>query len=63
MGARFMVIALMISAPCYGWLYYQHRIGLWSALWHTFVCLFLATGAGKVLGLVLHRWLLRSVPN
>ena len=61
MGARFMVVALAIAAPYYAVLYRHHEISAWSAVWHTFACLFLVTLVGKTFGLVLHRRLSRGV--
>ena len=61
MGARFMIVALLIAAPSFGWLHHEHVLGAWSAVWRTFAWMFLATGAGKVLGLLLHHRLVRSV--
>ena len=61
MGARFMIVALLIAAPVYGWRYHVHVLGAWSAVWRAFAWLFLATGVGKVLGLLLHHWFVRRV--
>ena len=63
MGARFMLVALVVAAPWYGWMYHEHALGGWPAVGRVFACLFLATTAGKVLGLLLHRRLTRRVPR
>jgi hypothetical protein len=55
MGAKFMLMGVLISIPYYGWMYHRHAIAGFAAFWHGFIFIFIASGLGKVTGLLLHR--------
>src|SRR5437588_574786 len=61
MGAKFMFMGLLISAPYYGWIYHRHAISGFAAFWHGFLFIFIASGLGKVTGLLLHRMVVNDV--
>lgn len=60
MGARFMILALVFAVPYHGFLFYRQELGGWPACWHAFLWVFVATGIGKVTGILLHHLVLRQ---
>jgi hypothetical protein len=63
MGAKFMLMGLLLSVPYYGWIYHRHAIAGFAAFWHGFIVIFIASGLGKVTGLFLHRMVANDVRN
>jgi hypothetical protein len=60
MGARFLFIGILTTIPYYWWSYKQQSINGFSAFIHAFIFLFLLSGLGKVIGILLNRLALRK---
>jgi hypothetical protein len=56
MGAKFMIFGLLASAAWYGWQFHAGEVSLRGAVVHVIAVTFAAAGAGKVFGILWHRW-------
>jgi len=57
MGARFLAVALTGSSIWYGWQWQLSALSTGAALVRVLAVSFLASGVGKVFGIVRSRWL------
>jgi hypothetical protein len=55
MGARFMLVALLLSGAYYAWQLSAHDVSLRGMLSRVALITFLAAGAGKFIGILRHR--------
>jgi hypothetical protein len=55
MGARFMGVALLLSAAFYGWPWRSPGLAVLSITWHVLLVSFVAAIAGKIVGILLYR--------
>src|SRR5215471_15418052 len=60
MGARFLLVALLVLIPLYWWNYEHQNISGLSACIQVFIFLFLFSGLGKAVGILLNRILVRK---
>jgi len=56
MGAKFMLFGLLASAAWYGWQFHAGEVLLGGAVVRVLAVTFAAAGAGKVFGILRHRW-------
>jgi len=62
MGARFLAAALVLASAWYGWAWHLGRLGAGGAVLRVLLCAWVASAAGKALGMALFRRRLRDAP-
>lgn len=55
MGAKFMAAGMLLASVYYGRLCYLSELSVWAMLLKVFIIAFIATGTGKVFGILLYR--------
>jgi hypothetical protein len=55
MGAKFMAVGMLLASVYYGRLCCDSELSVWVMLLKVFVSALIATGAGKMLGILLYR--------